>query len=450
MGQGVARGLQIGSVARMTDEVRRWPRWAIWTSAAVFTVGVLIGSAAWWFWSDGDLPAVRAEAEAMGLPTDPAQVHWEVDADRRDRWLSLPALTAAAPAFLGSPTWRNLPSSELVRPRPGWPISDALVQHHAGLAAAGVDALEARIDALGTSSVVLGATIPDLASVQRARTAASVLHSTAGFLSERVLVADPALLDQRVRRLIGLLQVAPTQLWTHLNVRLRVVEHACKAIAYRSSHLSDRAAIAKRLVALAEDLDNGHEHRRRHNYALIHRLLADRSTWATELRKDIQDDMAFWTPLIARRYRAQTLRTAQATELLLRGDDVDARLTEAARAESARRSAMLLPDVGGFLSSILGVGPGHALRQRQQLQLAQAQCLALAAWLTDREMPADPYDPERKPLRPLVRDGRTIGAYSLGRNGIDDHGAQRVDVLMEFGGAMQDPPKVPVIPPEDE
>ena len=48
----------------------------------------------------------------------------------------------------------------------------------------------------------------------------------------------------------------------------------------------------------------------------------------------------------------------------------------------------------------------------------------LAAELRHRPWPEDWHDPSRAPLHALVRDGRIVGAYSLGADGVDHAGSK--------------------------
>ncbi len=72
----------------------------------------------------------------------------------------------------------------------------------------------------------------------------------------------------------------------------------------------------------------------------------------------------------------------------------------------------------------------------------------LAADLASTTWPADPCDPHGLPLRPVLRDGIVIGAYSCGPDGIDQGGNRRTDwcwpLRASLGTPMAgDPPAKP-------
>jgi hypothetical protein len=68
-------------------------------------------------------------------------------------------------------------------------------------------------------------------------------------------------------------------------------------------------------------------------------------------------------------------------------------------------------------------GMGHLkYSQWHDIFATQLRLRLLAADLRGLPWPIDPWDPAGARLRPLLRDGVVIGAYSLGLNGIDDHG----------------------------
>jgi hypothetical protein len=71
-----------------------------------------------------------------------------------------------------------------------------------------------------------------------------------------------------------------------------------------------------------------------------------------------------------------------------------------------------------------------------------------AADLDGSPWPPDPGDPSGAPLRPIVRDGVVIGAYSVGVDGVDDGGDRRTDLCLPLRARLgypraSDPPPAP-------
>jgi hypothetical protein len=63
----------------------------------------------------------------------------------------------------------------------------------------------------------------------------------------------------------------------------------------------------------------------------------------------------------------------------------------------------------------------------------------MAAELRGQPWPVDPYDPSGKPLRPFLRDGKLMGAYSVYEDGVDDGGAKRKDRYFPLYGPLEAP-----------
>ena len=61
----------------------------------------------------------------------------------------------------------------------------------------------------------------------------------------------------------------------------------------------------------------------------------------------------------------------------------------------------------------------------------------LMAELRREPWPIDLFDPTRQPLRKLLRDGKVIGAYSIGENQVDDGGDQKKDLSFLLFGPLE-------------
>lgn len=85
-------------------------------------------------------------------------------------------------------------------------------------------------------------------------------------------------------------------------------------------------------------------------------------------------------------------------------------------------------------------GYGNALHQKLSAIL---YAKLLVAELRKTPWPIDSFDPAGGPLRPLERDGKVIGAYSVGLNGIDDKGTKHQDALFPLYGPLFVPKPVP-------
>jgi hypothetical protein len=59
--------------------------------------------------------------------------------------------------------------------------------------------------------------------------------------------------------------------------------------------------------------------------------------------------------------------------------------------------------------------------------------------LRGQPWPIDPYDPSGKPLRPFLRDGKLMGAYSVYADGVDDGGNKGKDRYFPLYGPLEAP-----------
>lgn len=75
------------------------------------------------------------------------------------------------------------------------------------------------------------------------------------------------------------------------------------------------------------------------------------------------------------------------------------------------------------------------------------QIRLLAADLAGAPWPADPCDPAGGPLRPIMRAGAVIGAYSLGPDGVDDGGTVRTDWCWPLRARLGSPKAADPLPP---
>jgi hypothetical protein len=75
---------------------------------------------------------------------------------------------------------------------------------------------------------------------------------------------------------------------------------------------------------------------------------------------------------------------------------------------------------------------------------AQIHIQVILAELRNEPLPKDPFDPAGGLLRRFERDGKLIGVYSLGENGVDDGGDKNKDYYFPLYGPFEDPTtKVP-------
>jgi hypothetical protein len=69
----------------------------------------------------------------------------------------------------------------------------------------------------------------------------------------------------------------------------------------------------------------------------------------------------------------------------------------------------------------------------------QVRLRLMAAELRSQPWPIDPFDPSGKPLRPYLRDGKLMGAYSVDKDGVDNGGTKGKDLYFPLYGPLEAP-----------
>lgn len=383
-----------------------------WFVLAATVVGLLLVSVlSGWIWvrSDGDIRAVEEEATALGINLTPPLPSLTDPVRMAQAKLVEAKASALLSASYVSTSWhRGLPLTQETRTN----LQETPTRDICEFAQSLID--------LGPDPIVLSGPVRPFMS-----------WSKIAVLQNRMLVAEPielelclAAMQMQIDR--ALREPKSWWAWTYLH-------DFCGRLPYRMSDQRER------LRPLAAWLDAKATH-----------LLEDLPRAAEELLiQDLsmirKDDLFFrvrgmqlpaWmsyptTMAIAMRLeRERLLRAELSWHVFLATHRMQPRMW---MAEAAHRSAALVKD-GSWLGAHLheqALFLQHPYNLRRMVGIVLHARL-LAAEIYDSPWPVDLLDPAENPLRRWEKDGRLIGAYSVGPNGIDDGGDRVSDITLRL------------------
>lgn len=402
--------------------------------------GIFVACLGLWLRSSGDLEAVDARTRALQLPLLPTDIAFAATiAERTADWQRLLALGAQLLP------WGEEATAKGWTPIPGLPLPDGLAAHHAALDAKALLESTTILARLGDAAVDAhrdlspAATLPDVAALRR--------HMR--LRCERILLAAPADLSGEILAAAALIPAREPPGLLRLMVQANLVEQWATAVIARAADLGEaKTQIAARAEALAPLAPAGLAQAWRNDLASLRGFAATADpaeVWRRLGRTGGTFSFDAWGFAIALRAgRARTITLMQDIAVA-QGDplDVAGQLAAARTAETAARQtswwrpgtllpAMTLPVAVPVIAGV------HVARMR---------LLVLAAELRGTAWPADALEPAGKPLHRAERDGRLIGAYSVGADGVDDGGDPRSDRCWPLYGPLGSPKAADPLPP---
>lgn len=404
----------------MLGPVKRLSWWQVLVLIACL-FGIFVACLALWLRSDGDLAAVDARARSLGLPSGPADlVFADAAPDRVADWRRLLALGGSlAP-------WSDTEPGRTWVAQPGAVVPDTLRAHHAALPAAELAELDALLARLGDAPIDSDRNLAPGAQ----RLDVTALRRLMRLLCERIALAAPDRLPAELAAAAALVPLREPPGLLRLMVAATLAEQWAAAAMLRAADLGaarpQAAELATRLAAIpVAALAPAW----RNDLAALRGFAADADpdqVWRNLGRGGGTFSLDAWGFAIALRSgRARTIELMQDVAAAAGGDplDLSRQLTAArlATQEAARPSwfrpgsllpAMTLPVAEPVVAAV------HAARLR---------LLLIAAELGGKPWPPDLFAADRAPLRRIERDGRLVGAYTVGPDGHDDGGTVPLD-----------------------
>lgn len=397
-----------------TEPMKRRSGWRMLGLIVVGMVLLAIGGGFWWYYDDSDLNAIRAEARARGRSATWAEMKLVTAPQERVHiWQRLVALTKQVKSFRHTAKPPNIVKLPLFEP-----IPDELRNHHASLDPTALTEFVLLIDQLGDSPLVMhdsmnmGTLLPEIGETRE----------FIRFLSERVMLADPATVSVECRRMLTICNCfSADSLMQHL-VRSSVVQIALETITLRLNDLKQNdPGISDVIVASVRDPQTRLMHAMEGEFLTLMETLesGDRRQWLEGKSDD------WLMPLVVRTGRSGMLLAHLDALDRLDGQDVLASIAWAQTVEadfSAAKSGFPYPSLimQGFLMPVwsVAIAMSHQNTLRGHL---------LAAELRDSPWPVDTFNPTGAQLRPIIREGRMIAAYSVHTDGIDQGGDEKLD-----------------------
>jgi hypothetical protein len=376
-----------------------------------------IGVGFWWYYSAGDLQAIRTKAREQGRPLAWGDLGLVPgDAERLQQWQRVTALSQRLEAFQN----KAGPDGKFFKV---WdPIPEAMRMHHATLDAATVDELAVALDRLGDGPLVLH----DHISYARPMHEIGIARSLIRLLQERLILAGPHETGAWARRMLATCRrFSVDSLMSHL-VRASLIDATLNGVAFRLGDLKQHdPAIANEILAT---LQPHHDNLLRALDGEFVMMLEAFSDPGKSQINALGWDKDWSYPLVARAGRRGALDTYLDAMADLRRQKPDSVLAWA-RAMDAKFNAARggIPYPSLILSGYFMPAWGMVVRQGE-LTLLRGR--VLAAELRDAPWPVDVFDPTGAPVRAIRRDGRVIAAYSVHTDGIDQGGDEKADRII--------------------
>jgi hypothetical protein len=399
--------------------------WWLLGFACLTLTTLSIGIAVRWYYDDDDLVAVRAEARRQGTPTTWDEMGLTATDDARlGLWKRVSTLSKALKSYQAGPgTKAGAPAF-----KPFAPIPAELRAHHAGLDAASMAELMTLLDQLGDQPLVLhremtySTLLPEI----------GINRELIRLLQERVALADAAEVPALCRRMLALCRRYSADCLIQHLVHCSIIEIALAATTTRLNDLKQTdPTVAEAVLAATQDLPAGMAHALQGEFLCSLAMVNQRGFYNLG-----EEPASNWFMPITVRIGRRGMLTAQLAAITrLRHDDLTTALAWARTNEAfftAAKRGIPTPTLilqGMFAPSYpLTIAMGHRTALRGRL---------LAAEIRGRPWPSDSFDPSGVMLRPFMRNGTLVGAYSVDTDGHDDGGDAKKDHYFPLYGPRE-------------
>jgi hypothetical protein len=413
----------------------------LWVKVLLWILGVLVVLVLCfylWYRSSGDLVAAWALAKSKGLPTTWAEKGLVLSpSERIAKWDRIAQLVKEVPKY-------NKTAFSL---KPFEPPPADLQRYHASLDQTKLAELLALVDGIGDEPLILWAK-RDLNTL---RPEISNFRDLQLFFQERIVSADPDEVAIMCRRQLHLVRIFSTHcLWDQFH-RARLLSIGLDSVVVRMTDLgADGKEIADQLDSLADELVAG--------------VAEDWSGEVAFAFSTVETMGQYWRDYFRRTYWNSLFSLGIDNPLLIRAGRyryLSFLVGQAAQLASVRTGPALVAQLHACLNQLKELHhylPNHRLTILMQsyynivyfwdytCRIALSAHL-LAAEIRNEPWPVDWFDPTGKPLRPVEREGKIIGAYSLGLDGVDHGVPVPGKSILKLYFALHGPLKPPT-PPE--
>jgi hypothetical protein len=383
--------------------------------------GCFLACLALWLRSTGDLAAIDARATRLGLPTSTAAITFATTTPERTAdWQRLLILGEQLKPYADTDAakgWALLP---------GTPLPPEVAKHHAGLDQGLLNEAATILNRLGDAPVDANRELSPAAKLPDA----AALRRLMRLWCERIALSTPADLLHEISTAAALIPPREPLGLMRLMVAANLIDQWTTAVAARAADLgTDSETVATLADHLAPLPPTWLAPAWRNDLASLRTFIGDADPsriWNVLGREGGMFSLDAWGFAVALRAgRARTVELMQDIAAATQAAPLDAaaHIAAARAAESAAstpswwRPGTLLPAMTLPVTTPVMVN-AHTARLKLQV---------LAAELRKGVWPADILDPNHAPVRRVERDGKLIGAYSVGGDGADNAGDLKAD-----------------------
>ena len=373
---------------------------------SVLGLGGMVVATVFWFFSDGDLRRIEREMASAGLPTTWKELGVKrTDADRVKIYERLTALAKVVKP------WRPKQGSSTLHP--GEPVPIELKTWHEQMPSTELAELLRLIDGLPAEQPFL----VDVYSGPGSVSWLSAWRDLVKLLCQRIALAADQGVPEEARRLLHLLNVTP-RLPTLMGMMLEPshLHLAAGSLALRLPTLRGDVNLAQGLESVAQRLEALREQN------AVGNLILFIAEYRSEQRAGIFSRQSLGYRLTRERQlqiQLDWILQSRACQPGFARSDLAKRLVSAA-------TTVFDSALGEFGMSAPTISEDFALKARLAAEV-------VAAEIRGTSWPVDPYARDGALLRRLERNGKLIGAYSIGRDGVDDHGGKDDDGFALYG-----------------
>jgi hypothetical protein len=396
----------------------------------------------WYYYSTADLVRVRAEAKALGIPTTWAETGIVVSSPEVvEIYKRIGALSASLKDYDYLVQLGKVGAGKADRLKPYLPIPQAAFDHHASLDPVIISEYLDLMDRLPREPVVL-----------TGERNLSTRHPQIGwarqivrYQGERILLATPDQVAREVDRALHYLESQGCHSLSEFIMNASHIEDILGQTSGRFAEIKSRMPeLADRLDRLADSMSTMQIKFFVGEFVIMNAVIEKTDQiaagWTDSLlsvcgRFTYAWQQIFFGPMVRAGRETLLRHEIDWIQILQRHPSPTELLASAKRIRvEGKKLSSWMPNEA--LIKMIIIAPPIIFEQTLQCQL---RLRLMAAELRGQPWPIDPYDPSGKPLRPFLRDGKLMGAYSVYVNGVDDGGARGKDRYFPLYGPLEAP-----------
>lgn len=414
-----------------------------WKALGLSVFGIALISVAlfsWYYYSTTDLVRVRAEAKALGIPTTWAETGIVVSSPEViEIFKRIGALSASLKDYDSLAITGKIKVGKAERLKPYLPIPQAAFDHHASLDPVIIAEYLDLMDRLPREAVVLKNERTLTTFYPQIGWARQIVR----YQGERILLAAPDQVAHEVDRALHYLEIQDCHSWMELLVNVSMTEIIMGQTSGRFSELKSRMPeLADRLNRFADAMDPMQVNAFVGEFLNRSAVIEKTDQIAAGRMGGLLGGWGMFSSAWQQIFFGPMVRAGRETLLRHEIDWIQILQRHPSPTEliaSAKRINVEYKDLSSWmpneaLTKMMISAPSVIFEQTLRCQL---RLRLMAAELRGQPWPVDPYDPSGKPLRPFLRDGKLMGAYSVHQDGVDDGGKKFKDRYFPLYGPLE-------------